>query len=176
MNSSSLLNIIQYGRLKSAAVQTIAYLPTFSRKSAFSRCSFYRFPIKHGLRLKFKRCKNSTSLTSQRRFFYSDYRQCIKNEPWSKDSPNIITVCNKDYATDEWTNVTPKILSYLGRNLHLQSEHPICLIKEVATLHHYCECIIFIFFVLNIFNTFFLINSQPIGRSSTNSSIYNSCS
>ena len=59
----------------------------------------------------------------------------MKNERWSvessKDLPHTITVCNHDYATDDWTNVTPKILSYVGRTLHLQKDHPLCLIKEV---------------------------------------------
>ena len=34
------------------------------------------------------------------------------------------------YKKDEWTNVTPKILSYVGRNLHLQQYHPLSLIKQ----------------------------------------------
>jgi len=31
---------------------------------------------------------------------------------------------------DKMTNVTPKILSHLGQNLHLQNQHPLCLIKQ----------------------------------------------
>ena len=35
------------------------------------------------------------------------------------------------------TNVTPKILSHLDRNLHLQKQHPLCLIKENITNYMY---------------------------------------
>jgi len=34
------------------------------------------------------------------------------------------------YSRDGWTNVTPKVLSHLGRNLHLQKYHPLCLVKS----------------------------------------------
>nr|XP_039273503.1 phenylalanine--tRNA ligase, mitochondrial-like [Styela clava] len=41
------------------------------------------------------------------------------------------------YKQDTWTNITPKILSLINRNLHLQKDHPICLIKEVIIKHFY---------------------------------------
>ena len=37
---------------------------------------------------------------------------------------------NKNYTADSWTNVTPKILSYVNRNLHNQKYHPLELIKQ----------------------------------------------
>uniref|UniRef100_H2ZQD5 Phenylalanine--tRNA ligase, mitochondrial n=1 Tax=Ciona savignyi TaxID=51511 RepID=H2ZQD5_CIOSA len=42
-----------------------------------------------------------------------------------------VSVAGKDYDCDEWTNITPKILSYVGRNLHTQKDHPIYIVKEV---------------------------------------------
>ena len=43
---------------------------------------------------------------------------------------NTTTVNNTSYPRDQMTNVTPKILSHLGRNLHLQKQHPLNLIKQ----------------------------------------------
>lgn len=34
------------------------------------------------------------------------------------------------YPTDEWTNVTPKILQHLGRNLHTQPNHPLSFVRR----------------------------------------------
>lgn len=42
-----------------------------------------------------------------------------------------ICINNIAYKTDDWCNLTPRILSIIGRNLHLRTDHPICLIKEV---------------------------------------------
>jgi len=41
-----------------------------------------------------------------------------------------ITVNGIIYAKDAWTNVTPKVLSLLGRNLHLQKYHPLSHIRQ----------------------------------------------
>ena len=43
---------------------------------------------------------------------------------------NSTTILNTNYPRDHMTNVTPKILSHLDRNLHLQKQHPLNLIKE----------------------------------------------
>lgn len=39
-------------------------------------------------------------------------------------------VKGKHFQKDEWSNVSPKVLSQLGRNLHLQQGHPLFLIKQ----------------------------------------------
>lgn len=36
----------------------------------------------------------------------------------------------KEYIVDEWTNITPKIISKLGRNLLWKRNHPICIVKQ----------------------------------------------
>ena len=48
----------------------------------------------------------------------------------SQDNPNTITVQNKEYKTDNWTNITAKIQSNMDRKLHNQENHPINLIKR----------------------------------------------
>jgi len=45
-------------------------------------------------------------------------------------SSEPIQVNSKTYQRDSMTNITPKILSHMDRNLHLQPNHPLCLIKQ----------------------------------------------
>jgi phenylalanyl-tRNA synthetase alpha chain len=39
------------------------------------------------------------------------------------------------YPTDKWTNVTPTILSKVGRNLHLNPQHPIGILSSLIQSH-----------------------------------------
>ena len=41
-----------------------------------------------------------------------------------------ILVQGQKYQSDEWTNVSPRILSLMERRLHLQPQHPLGLIKQ----------------------------------------------
>nr|XP_046227791.1 phenylalanine--tRNA ligase, mitochondrial isoform X2 [Scatophagus argus] len=63
----------------------------------------------------------------------------------STDGPALQPVIGQDsvevlghsYPRDDFTNVTPKILAKVGRNLHNQSHHPLWLIKERIKAHFY---------------------------------------
>ena len=44
-----------------------------------------------------------------------------------------------DSRSDEMTNVTPKIMGHLGRNLHLQPYHPLNLIKQRIANYMYAR-------------------------------------
>ncbi|KAK4054243.1 phenylalanyl-tRNA synthetase alpha subunit, mitochondrial [Microbotryomycetes sp. JL201] len=46
-----------------------------------------------------------------------------------------ITVDGKTYERDEWTNVTPTILSKVGRNLHLKPNHPLSILRQRIEAH-----------------------------------------
>ena len=48
----------------------------------------------------------------------------------SEISDSHVTIKGEQFARDEMTNITPRILSHLDRNLHLQPQHPLCLIKQ----------------------------------------------
>ncbi|XP_037716831.1 probable phenylalanine--tRNA ligase, mitochondrial [Drosophila subpulchrella] len=48
-----------------------------------------------------------------------------------------LEVNGSTYATDGWTNVTPKILSYLGANKHLQTDHPLSIIRQRIVNYFY---------------------------------------
>ncbi|KAM0789465.1 hypothetical protein ACM66B_000286 [Microbotryomycetes sp. NB124-2] len=46
-----------------------------------------------------------------------------------------ITLEGKTYERDEWTNVTPTILSKVGRNLHLKANHPLSILRQRIEAH-----------------------------------------
>ncbi|KAL2085964.1 hypothetical protein ACEWY4_019284 [Coilia grayii] len=50
---------------------------------------------------------------------------------------NSMKVVGQTYDCDEYTNVTPKILSKVGCNLHNRPHHPLWLIKERIKTHFY---------------------------------------
>jgi len=41
-----------------------------------------------------------------------------------------VEILGKSYKTDDWTNITPKVLSLIGRNLYRNSGNPIYLLSE----------------------------------------------
>lgn len=53
------------------------------------------------------------------------------------NTQKTISICNKDYKTDDYTNVTPKILSYLGHNLHMQKDNPLSLVRQKIVKYFY---------------------------------------
>ncbi len=50
---------------------------------------------------------------------------------------NTVSICNQNFPTDNWTNVTPKILSYQGRNIYLQKDHPLSIIRQQIVNYFY---------------------------------------
>ncbi|RZF41121.1 hypothetical protein LSTR_LSTR002753 [Laodelphax striatellus] len=68
-------------------------------------------------------CRGKLQLLSQCRGYAEGIQGKPKLEPF-------VSINNVDYARDNYTNVTPKILSYLGRNLHREKYHPISFVKR----------------------------------------------
>lgn len=52
---------------------------------------------------------------------------------------SVIELNNDKYESDDYTNLTPKILSYIGKNVHLQKNHPLSLIRQRITNYFYKE-------------------------------------
>lgn len=48
----------------------------------------------------------------------------------SEETANYISVNGREFECDAWSNVSSKILSHLGRNLHLQQYHPLSFIRQ----------------------------------------------
>lgn len=47
-----------------------------------------------------------------------------------QENEKNLYIAGKNYTTDDCSNVSPNILKYIGRNLHLQTNHPLFLIKK----------------------------------------------
>lgn len=52
---------------------------------------------------------------------------------------SVIELNNSKYESDDFSNLTPKILSYLNVNLHLQKNHPLSMIRQRITSFFYQE-------------------------------------
>lgn len=55
----------------------------------------------------------------------------------SRFSSNVVNVALPSvkingctYPTDRWTNVTPKVLSFVGKNIHMLRNHPLSLVRQ----------------------------------------------
>ena len=57
----------------------------------------------------------------------------------SQVEESSVQIQDKIYKKDQMTNVTPKILSHLNRNLHMQEQHPLCLIKQKIANYVYSK-------------------------------------
>ncbi|XP_072416538.1 phenylalanine--tRNA ligase, mitochondrial isoform X1 [Chiloscyllium punctatum] len=66
--------------------------------------------------------------------------RCITSGPAaSATTSDLIEVFGKFYSRDDYTNITPKILSKVGKSLHNQRNHPLWLIKERIKKHFYTQ-------------------------------------
>ncbi|GBE82081.1 phenylalanyl-tRNA synthetase [Sparassis latifolia] len=61
-------------------------------------------------------------------------RRCLST-PRSTLSPPTVNLLGAEYPTDTTTNVTSSISSKLGRNLHLQSAHPLGILRHLVESH-----------------------------------------
>jgi phenylalanyl-tRNA synthetase alpha chain len=52
-------------------------------------------------------------------------------------SVSTVRINEKEFCSDEYTNITPKILSYLGRNLHLQKGNPLSMVRQRIVNYFY---------------------------------------
>ncbi|KAJ6639139.1 putative phenylalanine--tRNA ligase, mitochondrial [Pseudolycoriella hygida] len=50
---------------------------------------------------------------------------------------DTISVCNRNYPTDSWTNITPNILSYQGRNIYMKKNHPLSILRQQIVNYFY---------------------------------------
>lgn len=60
--------------------------------------------------------------------------RCFSLNPEFKEG---LIVNNNNYKIDDYTNVTPKILTHLDRNLHSKRYHPLSLVKERVVKYFY---------------------------------------
>ncbi|CAH2246079.1 phenylalanine--tRNA ligase, mitochondrial [Pelobates cultripes] len=68
---------------------------------------------------------------------HNSIRTIMSDNPTSDSTSNAVELLGQLYPRDEYTNVTSKILSKVGKNLHNQQYHPLWLIKERIKEHFY---------------------------------------
>lgn len=63
----------------------------------------------------------------------------ISKYKYSTATKSVATVQirGKEFVSDDYTNVTPKIISYLGRNLHLQRNNPLSIVRKRIVNYFY---------------------------------------
>lgn len=68
-----------------------------------------------------------------------NHQQKIQHRCLSSIKPSLTEtkLQNSTYKRDEWTNVSPKILSHVGKNLHLQKNHPLNLVYQRIVEYFY---------------------------------------
>ena len=84
-----------------------------------------KFNIKHNYQLYLN------NLTKCRQCYSTTPKPAINRENSS------VEINNKKYEIDQWTNVTPTILSYMGRNIYLQKHHPISIVRQQIINYFY---------------------------------------
>lgn len=52
-------------------------------------------------------------------------------------SVSSIQIKGQNFISDDYTNVTPKMISYLGRNLHLQKNNPLSIVRQRIVNYFY---------------------------------------
>lgn len=62
--------------------------------------------------------------------------RCLSTAKPQVSEPTI-EIQNTLYPRDDYTNVTPKILGHLKRNLHVQNKHPLSLVRECIVDYFY---------------------------------------
>lgn len=64
-------------------------------------------------------------------------RNKVSTAPSVESTQNEIEIDHQKYETDNWTNVTPKIIAKIGRNLHQQEKHPLYYVKRRIVNYFY---------------------------------------
>ncbi|KAM4689572.1 phenylalanine--tRNA ligase, mitochondrial isoform 2-T2 [Discoglossus pictus] len=69
------------------------------------------------------------------------FRTVTSSHPDSANMSNSVELLGRPYPRDDYTNISSKIISKIGKNLHNQRYHPLWLIKERIKEHFYKEYI-----------------------------------
>uniref|UniRef100_A0A1B6MKR8 Phenylalanine--tRNA ligase, mitochondrial n=1 Tax=Graphocephala atropunctata TaxID=36148 RepID=A0A1B6MKR8_9HEMI len=85
-------------------------------------CMYMCLPVRHCV---FLASRNSSTTSSK-----------VKTKE-SEIKPSSLHINNQLYKSDDYTNLVPKIQSQIGKNLHNQKYHPLCLLKQRIVDHFY---------------------------------------
>lgn len=70
------------------------------------------------------------------RVFTNNLQRCRFGSSAYPCTNEHVVVLGKRYKKDDYTNVTEKVLSYLGRNLYIQEFHPLSLVRQ-RIIHYF---------------------------------------
>ncbi|XP_059055943.1 probable phenylalanine--tRNA ligase, mitochondrial [Achroia grisella] len=59
------------------------------------------------------------------------------NHSTAAKSVTAVKINGTEFISDEYTNVTPKIMSYLGKNLHLRKDNPLSMVRQRIVQYFY---------------------------------------
>ena len=76
-----------------------------------------------------------TTKSPDLRLIFNVATRCLS----SRIEDGTVRIKDKVFQRDHMTNVTPKILSHLDRNLHIQKQHPLCLTKQNIVNYMYAK-------------------------------------
>lgn len=80
--------------------------------------------------------------TPLRSVFKRKFSAKCKTNVWTFDKS--VEILNKSYSVDDWTNISPQLVSLIGRNLYLNKGNPIYLLSE-AIRHFFRDFDCFVF-------------------------------
>jgi len=60
----------------------------------------------------------------------SNQKSFSTNNGKGRDGERVVEVCGRQFQADYWTNVTPRILSFVGKDLHRRQDHPLWRVRE----------------------------------------------
>lgn len=88
--------------------------------------------------------------------YFSKAIKSATAKPSNAQEPLIVN--NVEYKRDDWTNIKPRIQSYMNRNIYLQEHHPLSIIRKQIVNYFYKS------FVTNRGNPLFSVvdNVSPI--------------
>lgn len=76
-----------------------------------------------------------TVILKSSRIFSAILFRC--NYSTAPKSVSTVLINNKEFESDAYTNLTPKIISYLNRNLHLHKDNPLSLVRQSIVSYFY---------------------------------------
>ena len=88
------------------------------------------FHAARALRVHTLRCESTTTLNQP------DFPPPRSSTTSATTSGSSVTLLGVEHSTDHMTNVTPRICSLVGRNLHLAPHNPVNIIKQ-RVVHHF---------------------------------------
>ncbi|XP_078395694.1 phenylalanine--tRNA ligase, mitochondrial isoform X3 [Cetorhinus maximus] len=129
------LCLVDSGQALGSEEERISAIKTGTKKVGLA---IMKIPCKFFSYLQFQKALQSLQL--QPRDARGNMKQLrnITSGPAASATPSdSIELFGKFYSRDDYTNVTPKILSKVGKNLQNQRNHPLWLIKERIKDHFY---------------------------------------